>query len=52
MDGRYKHRSARTNPTGKNKLEAGRKGSILITKERIMSEEWFLLNLHSVAQAE
>jgi len=27
MDGMYRTRSATTNPTGKNRLEAGRKGS-------------------------
>ena len=36
-------RSATTNPTGKNKLDAGRNGNMLIAKERITSIEWWLL---------
>ena len=44
-------RSATTNPTGKNKLEAGKKGTKLIANETMTRDECFL-NLHSDAQAE
>ena len=44
-------RSATTNPTGKNRFDAGRNGIKLIAKETMTTEECFL-NLHSDAQAE
>ena len=44
-------RSATTNPTGKNKLEAGKKGTKDIANEMMTRDECFL-NLHSDAQAE
>ena len=40
-----------TNPTGKNKLEAGKKGTRDIANEMMTRDECFL-NLHSDAQAE
>ena len=41
IEGRYKTRSATTNPTGKNKLEAGMKGKTVMARPRLQSALFF-----------
>ena len=50
MEGRYSTRSATTNPTGKNRLEAGRKGSVRRVRHPIRAVRCLLGNNLAIQQ--